>query len=234
MIGRIGGKRGLPFPGLVVGTAVSLLTASSLVAIVWAPHVSYQAAGRGQMAVVDFLLDKGFPVNSVDVSSKGNRTALYRAVEGGYLPLVKLMIRRGAALQPPSHSITDDPIAMAAQNGHTECLRYLLEVNRALDTPAVLSEALHMAVLGRQYRCAAELITWGAPVDTTLLNTAGFPSSRHRARAEGRKKGSRSLCDDLKAMLKGSKGTYADVVLRLHGEKGTMTISTHKAILAAR
>ena len=69
------------------------------------------------------------------------------------------------------------PIHIAAQNGHYEVLKYLIEKKAFLNSKNLKGNtAIHMAVGYDYYQCAKMLVDAGA--DQNIENDSGFPSNR--------------------------------------------------------
>ncbi len=82
------------------------------------------AAKRGDMAVLEALLDKEVFIEAF--APPEYRTALHYAVGTGTREIVKMLLDGGAEVDVRTRGDTT-PITIAAQRGHPECLKLLLE-----------------------------------------------------------------------------------------------------------
>ncbi|EGE83379.2 ankyrin repeat protein [Blastomyces dermatitidis ATCC 18188] len=89
----------------------------------WMPMPAYEA-------IVDLLL-KGR--GALEATDRDGRTALCLAAECGYEEGVEILLKKGAALQPPDRS----PLLFALANEHTSIVRILLEGDTAQTLHAV-------------------------------------------------------------------------------------------------
>ena len=108
-----------------------------------------QAAQAGDTAAVERLLDLGLAVDAVD--HKGC-SALLRACGGGFVPLVRLLLQRGAdAALPAGSGATCLSAALSMQ--HAEVLRVLLEhgANPDQTLPGDLTPLMLAAGLGQPH-----------------------------------------------------------------------------------
>jgi uncharacterized protein len=78
------------------------------------------AAGGGHYEVVRWLLEKGANVNHRD---KNGWTALFLASLIGYIPLVMLLLERGADRTLSLFQIYMSPLMAASYHGHLEVVR---------------------------------------------------------------------------------------------------------------
>ncbi|KAK3998138.1 ankyrin repeat-containing domain protein [Cladorrhinum sp. PSN332] len=156
------------------------------------------AARKGDLGMVRGLLGLEGIVSLDDVCPEGARQDLFAwAAEGGEMGLVKSLFHPGTspnASQHPEHGAT--PLACAALSGHTEVVRYLIEVgadkndhsfsdHRSLLSAAVTSGNLEIVTL---------LIDAGSNVD--VADDYGA-TALHRAAREGR-------LDILQELLRGA------------------------------
>ncbi|MCY3974319.1 MAG: ankyrin repeat domain-containing protein [Simkaniaceae bacterium] len=92
----------------------------------WSPLTI--ATQKGRKEIVKFLLDVGSPV---DGDPSEELTALNIAIANGDTDIVRLLVRRGADVNPPAPtcppvpSWKDIPIILAARNGFTDIVRLL-------------------------------------------------------------------------------------------------------------
>jgi len=103
--------------GLISLVAVMLLTGCVVV-----PPL-LEAAGRGDTAKVQQLLDQGTDVNA---RAAGNMTALISAAAEGRTETVELLLNQGADVNATSDIVGWTALLAAAQQGHTGCVRVLL------------------------------------------------------------------------------------------------------------
>ena len=83
----------------------------------------HEAAGRGDTAKVQLLLDKGADINAKDSNGE---TALMEAADNGHLEVVKQLLAKGADVNAKS-SYGYTALLYAADQGHTECVGLLLD-----------------------------------------------------------------------------------------------------------
>jgi ankyrin repeat protein len=57
----------------------------------------HDAVGQNHQDVASYLLDKGAQIDAV---TKDGLTALHMAAQNGYLPMIELLVARGAAINP--------------------------------------------------------------------------------------------------------------------------------------
>jgi ankyrin repeat protein len=93
-----------------------------------------EAASRGDLGEVRALLDAGTDVNA---KSEYGATALSYASDKGQLEVVKLLLARGAEVDPADTFYQSTPITWAGYNGHVEVVKALIEAG-ANPTPAVM------------------------------------------------------------------------------------------------
>ena len=85
----------------------------------------HEAARNSRIADVKFSLESGADINATDGYGL---TALHWAAITGYLDLAKLLINRGANINPREESITDlTPFALAKWLGYEEFAEFLEE-----------------------------------------------------------------------------------------------------------
>ncbi len=103
-----------------------------------------EAAGNGNTALVEMLLNRGTDIESRDEEGE---TALYRAVAKGDKPLIDLLITRGANVNAMTNLGEDTPLHRAAENYDMEIVRKLIAAgadlkneNQLHETPASILE----------------------------------------------------------------------------------------------
>jgi cytohesin len=91
------------------------------------------AARKGELDIVALLLDRGASVNSR--GEGGGETAAFQAARHGKTAAVRLLVSRGANLRLSSQADDEDgysPLHIAAENGHADTVRALLELDVGL------------------------------------------------------------------------------------------------------
>jgi len=120
----------LALPFLLAATAAGAQTAD--------PGAELRAAAtRGDLAQVRALLDAGVDVNA---RTDYGATALSYAADKGHAQVVKLLLERGAEVDPEDTFYHSTPITWAGYNGHAEVVELLIAAG------AKPSPALAMAV----------------------------------------------------------------------------------------
>lgn len=87
----------------------------------------FEASQRGQLHVVQSLLDSGLDVNK---HNHEGRNSLHRAALGGHAPVVRLLLNRGVYYYEGRRG---DPLYLAAQNGHEDVVQMLLDSGADID-----------------------------------------------------------------------------------------------------
>ena len=100
----------------------SLAAAMLLTGCIAVPPL-HEAAGRGDTAKVQLLLDQGTDVNA---KSAGNMTALMCAAGQGHTGTVELLLNKGADVNVTSDFVGWTALLEASYGGHTECVKVLL------------------------------------------------------------------------------------------------------------
>lgn len=91
-----------------------------------------EAAARGKNAVVALLLAEGFSPRA-QMEWRGRvETPLLRAIEGGHVPSVALLVKAGAAWQPGK---AEEAMVFASRVGQRACLHWLLREAGLLAPP---------------------------------------------------------------------------------------------------
>ncbi|KAK7897749.1 hypothetical protein LTR67_004379 [Exophiala xenobiotica] len=125
------------------------------------------AARRGDIPIVEFLLDHGAFVNAQPARFQG-RTALQAASEKGHVPVVELLLGHGADVNAQSAPIWGRTALQAAsQKGLVSVVELLLEKGADVNAPACEYfgvTALQAAAIQGYVRIAQMLITQGADV----------------------------------------------------------------------
>ncbi len=83
-----------------------------------------EAARRGDLARAKSLLDAGVPV---DAKNRYGATALFFAADKGHLPLIQLLIERGASTEVSDTFYGMTPLVRAIDRGHEESAVFLLK-----------------------------------------------------------------------------------------------------------
>jgi ankyrin repeat protein len=113
--------------------------------------------------------------HSVDINARSGEgaTALWYAASMGNLPIVKLLLARGADLEISDHRVGAAPLAVAAASGRLEIVDALLTneppssinaQNKNGDT------ALMMAYASNEMACADRLLNNFPPADSMIAN----------------------------------------------------------------
>lgn len=168
--------------------------------------------------------------------------ALSRAVEGGWLTTTRLLFDHVGPSAVLRHA--DSCIVTAAQHGHVDCLRFLLDaLQREAGAAPLLEEgkrqALEAALTQHHYTCASELVLAGTVVDDHVMARTAWGGPSRRPRGSGQGAGGSQpggegevgggLADDLWGLFE--SGEQNDVVLVLPtGER----FAAHRCVLAAR
>ena len=86
----------------------------------------HEAAIRGQLEVVQFLIERGAKFDTTATGHWSGKTPLHSAAREGKKDVVQLLLDRGAGINKPD---TDGftPLHEAAICGHTEVVQFLIE-----------------------------------------------------------------------------------------------------------
>ena len=96
----------------------------------------------------------------------GGRTPLYYATKKGFHECVQLLVSAGAELN--FGQFEGSALAMAAERGHTETLKVLLDCGAAVNKPSYdKSTPLMHACSSKRFSCVVELLKRGANVNST-------------------------------------------------------------------
>ena len=125
---------------------------------------------RGYVECINLLLAHGA---DLDVLSKNGSSALSLAFGNGHLNAGVALIARGANV---NHGSKVSALYMASQNGHFDCVRYLLTV-RGIDIDVISvtgKNALMISCQNGHYKCADILLEKGASIN--FLSNGGLSS----------------------------------------------------------
>ena len=130
------------------------------------PPLLTVAAGQGQAAMVKLLLKRGAKINAMASA------ALKAAVHAKDMPMVTLLLDRGAKATPPKDDlnayqyVNHWPLGLAMQSGQMDMAKYLISRGADIDL------ALSLAVQTGQIEMAKQLIDKGADVNHEPLLSA--------------------------------------------------------------
>jgi uncharacterized protein len=91
------------------------------------PHAMHQAAEQDRPEVVAMLLDLGV---STEVQDHNNETPLHRAAMSGSLAVARLLIGRGAEVDPRDRRFGGAPIGWASHGDQKEMVEFLSGLSR--------------------------------------------------------------------------------------------------------
>jgi ankyrin repeat protein len=91
-----------------------------------------EAAGRGDLAAVQRLLDAGVPV---DTTNAQQNTALHRAALGSHHEVAELLLRRGAAVDARQNYGRTPLLLVARETGDVTMARRLLDAGADMNAP---------------------------------------------------------------------------------------------------
>jgi ankyrin repeat protein len=132
------------------------------------------AAANSSMNMLQLLLDRGA---SLEVRDKHGWTALQQACRAGALDVVTLLLEKGADLESIQNnteaaftgtlSFSPTPLHLAANYGHSNIVRFLLETgyNQQALTEEHRWTTLHLAVKGGSEDAVRYLMEWGADIE---------------------------------------------------------------------
>ncbi|KAJ3113147.1 hypothetical protein HDU96_003742 [Phlyctochytrium bullatum] len=153
------------------------------------PASTPDAARRA--AVIRLLL--AHPSVSVDPRDVHGLTPLSWASSAGHLPVVQLLLDRGADLNPPPvgdpATPVTNPLARAMANGHAEVALHLLDATHATTTDLTAARAATFAALCRRTHLLPQLCHRGTPIQprgirlavSLLAAAASTPSAARHA-----------------------------------------------------
>jgi serine/threonine-protein phosphatase 6 regulatory ankyrin repeat subunit B len=133
-----------------------------------------KAAAEGNLKEVQRFIKEGVDVDAILPGDSRQETALYFAVAGGHLDVVRALIRAGAPVDDPTVVLMGGlwpPLFMAARKGHGNVVQLLLDSGADINAvDGVLKEspksmwqtALIVAAMHQQTECARILLQAGA------------------------------------------------------------------------
>jgi ankyrin repeat protein len=95
------------------------------------PEAMYAAATIDRADVVEFLLDLGF---SIEITNETNKRIIHEAASSNALQVAKLLIERGAEVDPIETTWDTTPIGWAAHADHIEMVEFLSAYTRDIWT----------------------------------------------------------------------------------------------------
>ncbi len=136
----------------------------------------HYAAGRGRLACVQLLLDRGATVDSLNDEGK---TPLHRAVSNEHPACARLLLSHGAAVDAMD-SLGWRPMHHAAHAGNLTCLRLVLDERSAAVNAVTHSDSggdtpLHCAAAHGFSECAQLLLDHGADVNAVRASDGWTP-----------------------------------------------------------
>ena len=85
----------------------------------------HAAAAAGHLAAVEYLCTAEDPDCDINASNQDGNTVLHFAVKDDRLPVVRLLVERGADVNARNHN-SDTPLHWAVYRGHGEIIEYLV------------------------------------------------------------------------------------------------------------
>jgi ankyrin repeat protein len=125
------------------------------------------AARQGHAQIAQLLIEHG----ALEARGLG-AAALSDAISRNHLPVVKVLIRAGVAVEaePDPWPADSSPLALAAQEGHLRLVRYLLDRGAKVNRPGTSTPPL-LAAVGRGHHEIAELLLErGADVNAVVAS----------------------------------------------------------------
>jgi Ankyrin repeats (3 copies)/Ankyrin repeats (many copies) len=132
------------------------------------------AAANSSLHMLQLLLDRGA---SLKVRDRYGCTVLQQACRAGSLDVVTLLLQKGADLESLQNNAEDaftntlssisTPLQLAANYGHSEIVRVLLEAGCSQSAPTAVCgwTALHLAVDCGSEDAVRYLVEWGADIE---------------------------------------------------------------------
>ncbi|KAK4221984.1 ankyrin repeat-containing domain protein [Podospora fimiseda] len=176
----------------------------------------HQAAQKGHLEMVRFLLEKGA---LLDAPKHGGATALWLACQEGHTDIVRLLLEAGASPVATALESNRTPFHQACRNGHLEIVKLLLQyrVNiNELDKDG--APGLRLACHRGHKEVASLLIKQGADVNAASPKTGRMPL--HQACQNGHEEIVRLLVDNyarIDAQLKIHQGVTPLWIASYHG-----------------
>uniref|UniRef100_A0A7N6A5M1 Ankyrin repeat domain 52 n=1 Tax=Anabas testudineus TaxID=64144 RepID=A0A7N6A5M1_ANATE len=106
----------------------------------------------------------------VDIQDAAGRSVLYLAAQKGYARCVEVLLAQGASCLLSDNRLMWTPIHVAAANGHSDCLRMMIDYGEEGDLTNVVDKfsqsPLMLAVLGGHTDCVLFLLEKGALPDS--------------------------------------------------------------------
>lgn len=124
------------------------------------PHSMHMAAEQDRPEVVALLLDLGV---STEVQDHNNETSLHRAAMSGSLAVARLLIERGAEIDPRDRRFGGAPIGWASHGDQKEMVEYLSGLTRDFRMVCIAGNAARARQLLAEDPKLAVRATDGAP-----------------------------------------------------------------------
>jgi ankyrin repeat protein len=144
------------------------LRAANILAKAGAKQDIFCAAGLGNVTLLARFLDE----DSAEANARmpGGETPLHCAAATGELTSAKLLLARGAAIDPQENSVWggegQTPLHVASMRGHLRMCRLLVESGADLEMPGFVGPPLHWAVFHNDFELAEFLLQHGANVSS--------------------------------------------------------------------
>lgn len=117
------------------------------------------AALNGHLTIIEILINNGADLN---VRAQNGATPLYTAVSAGHACAVLTLIQHGANIRAKCLDYMQPLLYVAAENGHEEVVKILLEKGAEVDCPYKGSTPLQRAAVNAQWGVLKLLISMGA------------------------------------------------------------------------
>lgn len=127
------------------------------------PELLPVVASSGDVKAVEFLLNKGIPINSTQ-NEYPRYTAIQIAAEYGDLAMMEFLLERNASHHRPTPELTREselPIQIAAKNNHCKIVTYLLKKFPSYIKTFATKDALFPLILNAQKEMLELLIKAG-------------------------------------------------------------------------